>query len=172
MAERRLASNVYVQRPFEQVCRLLERETVRVLQPATETAARRTGELVADLRVELGGFEIGRAVVVDAGPFGRDAVGSGRLPIAWKAANATALFPAIEGELVVTSMSDEPHPLTQITLAGWYRPPLGAVGALGDVLVGHRVAEASVRHFLEEVARRLERELSPLGVGRFMANGA
>ena len=44
---------------------------------------------------------------------------------------------------------------TQITLEGRYEPPLGAIGRRLDTIVLHRVAEASVRNFLELVARAL-----------------
>lgn len=45
--------------------------------------------------------------------------------------------------------------LSQVTLLGSYHPPLSAVGDVGDRLLGHRVAEAVVRRFVEDVAVRL-----------------
>ena len=48
---------------------------------------------------------------------------------------------------------------TQIDLHGRYRPPLGAVGNALDVLVGHRIAEASVLRFVQDIAARINAEL-------------
>jgi len=42
---------------------------------------------------------------------------------------------------------------TQLDFAGTYEPPMGIVGAAIDALVLHRVvAEASVLHFVQDVA--------------------
>ena len=48
---------------------------------------------------------------------------------------------------------------TQIEIAGEYRPPLGVVGNAIDAAVGHRIAEASVHRFLEDVVEQIRREL-------------
>jgi hypothetical protein len=40
---------------------------------------------------------------------------------------------------------------------GSYDPPLGFVGRRADVLLLHRVAEASIRSFLIRVSQNLER---------------
>jgi hypothetical protein len=48
---------------------------------------------------------------------------------------------------------------TQIEIAGEYRPPLGVVGNAIDAAVGHRIAEASVKSFLDDVVEQMRREL-------------
>jgi hypothetical protein len=48
---------------------------------------------------------------------------------------------------------------TQLDFAGRYEPPLGALGSAMDAMVGHRIAEASVHRFLQDVAAYLRREL-------------
>jgi hypothetical protein len=45
---------------------------------------------------------------------------------------------------------------SRLRLAGHYSLPLGSVGAVGDRLGGHRVAERSVRAFLEAAAARVD----------------
>jgi hypothetical protein len=45
-------------------------------------------------------------------------------------------------------------------LSGHYSVPLGAVGAFGDRLLGHRVARRSVQAFLEAAATRIDAKLS------------
>jgi hypothetical protein len=48
---------------------------------------------------------------------------------------------------------------TQMEIEGAYRPPLGAVGNVADAAVGHRVAEAAVHRFLDDVVEQIRREL-------------
>jgi hypothetical protein len=48
---------------------------------------------------------------------------------------------------------------TQLDLHGRYRPPLGVVGNALDALVGHRIAEATVLRFVQDIATRINAEL-------------
>jgi hypothetical protein len=48
---------------------------------------------------------------------------------------------------------------TQLDLHGFYLAPFGVLGGAFDALAGHRVAEASVRRFVEDVARYLREDL-------------
>lgn len=41
---------------------------------------------------------------------------------------------------------------TQLEFFGSYEPPLGRVGDAINAVIGHRIAEASVQRFVEEVA--------------------
>jgi hypothetical protein len=52
---------------------------------------------------------------------------------------------------------------TQIVFDGTYRPPLGGVGKALDALVGHRIAEAAVHRFVNEVVEEIHRELPSNG---------
>ena len=47
---------------------------------------------------------------------------------------------------------------TQVVLRGTYDPPLGAVGRALDRTLFHRIAEASVKRFLDRIALALEAE--------------
>jgi hypothetical protein len=44
---------------------------------------------------------------------------------------------------------------TQLDFQGEYQPPLGAVGAAIDAVIGHRIAEAAIHRFVAEIAERL-----------------
>jgi hypothetical protein len=48
---------------------------------------------------------------------------------------------------------------TQLEITGEYRPPLGMVGQAMDAALGHRIAEASVHSFLEDVVEQMKRDL-------------
>lgn len=68
------------------------------------------------------------------------------LSLSWVASGAPSLFPALEAELEV--LPHEPDS-TRLVLRGSYDPPGGAVGRGLDRLFLHRVAEATVRAFLD-----------------------
>jgi hypothetical protein len=72
-----------------------------------------------------------------------------RFPVRWEAVGAQWLFPHMEAELVLSELTSQ---ITHIALRGSYRPPLEKFGAALDRLAFHRVAEATVRHFLERLA--------------------
>lgn len=73
--------------------------------------------------------------------------------IAWRSAIADRLVPMLEADLEPASLNGSG---CQLSLMGSYRPPLSVVGAAGDRLLGHRVAEACVRRFVLELAERVE----------------
>jgi hypothetical protein len=85
------------------------------------------------------------------------------LPITWRAAAQPSLFPDLEGELEVAPLGKE---LTQVGLSARYKPPFGMLGESLDRALLHRVAEATVRDFVERVAAGLV-ELSRARNGRF-----
>lgn len=64
------------------------------------------------------------------------------VPISWKATGADVLFPVLEADLIVEAVGDH---MTQITLRGSYKPPLGPVGRLLDRALLHHLAEGCVK---------------------------
>jgi len=108
-----------------------------------------------ELRLTVGGGAITRRVDAEVGPL-ESGPASLRVPLGWQAFVHPSLFPVMNGELHVSDIGGNGIALR---LVGEYRAPLGAVGAVGDVLAGRRVAEKSLRGFLAEVARRLEAKL-------------
>ena len=154
----------YVNHPYEQVSAALVRDAVGLFQRATTTATGRADSLVTKLNVKIGGFEVGRNVVVhvlktnpEAKPPGHIAEKATEFEIEWHAEKAAALFPAMRATLTVYPLSPNE---TQLQLRGEYDPPGGIFGTVADRLVGHRIAEASVHSFLDALARRMNEELS------------
>lgn len=74
----------------------------------------------------------------------------------WRGHLFGRLFPVMDADLVARPLAGG---LTDVALIGTYRPPFGALGVLGDVLVGRNVARSTARAFLEQVAVALERAL-------------
>jgi hypothetical protein len=59
----------------------------------------------------------------------------------------------MEAELVLTPLGPD---LTHVTFRGSYDPPLSGFGAVLDRIALHRVAESTVRSFLQRLAAALE----------------
>jgi hypothetical protein len=117
-------------------------------------------ELGHDLLVEIGfgsdGRRVARSVVIELGEpmrFPSRTV----LPMTWKAASAESLFPTLEADLEVAVLGAN---LTQLSVSARYKPPLGPVGRAIDKTLLHRVAEASIKDFVDRIADRL-REMLP-----------
>lgn len=152
----------YVAAPFDRVSELLRRDALGLFQRATAAAAGRAETVAARLQVGIGALQVGTAIeiiirqIVDGkSPFGDAAT---VVSIAWQAAHSAALFPSMEASILAYPLSATE---TQLELQGHYRPPLGLVGAALDSIAGHRVAEASVHRFLQEIAAQVNRELNP-----------
>lgn len=92
-----------------------------------------------------------RTAIVTVGPV---AVGPHGLlrAVTWRAAGHDQLFPVLTADLEVEPLGDE---ATQVSLMGTYRPPLSVVGGAADALVGHRIAQACVRTFVESLAGKV-----------------
>jgi len=129
---------------------LAEAETrlLGLLDGLSESAdiAYRHGE---EMLARIGGGEAKMAKTVKL-EFGEPAKGESQvtLPISWWATGTPFLFPTLNAELVLAAMGPE---LTQVTLQGTYKPPIGPVGRALDKVLLHRFAEASVKDFVDRV---------------------
>jgi hypothetical protein len=151
----------YVNHPYARVTALLGRDAAGVLQRATTVASDRAKDLGAKLHAHVGPLDVTAEVTLELGPYDDTPLGSGRpalrLPIAWKAVRATRAFPMMHAELLVYPLTSTE---TQLELAGTYEPPLGAIGRAIDSTLLHRIAEASVLQFVQEVARYVREALA------------
>lgn len=77
------------------------------------------------------------------------------MPLRWTAAGASGLFPALDADLEIAPLG--PH-RTQLAMSARYVPPLGAVGRAIDRAVLFRVAEATLKDFLDRVRDSLVSE--------------
>lgn len=79
------------------------------------------------------------------------------LPIRWVAAGAPDLFPTLDADLEVAPLGPS---RTQLAMTARYVPPLGAFGRAIDRALLHRVAEATLKDFLDRVAESLRGEVA------------
>lgn len=142
---------VLVSRPFPEV----EGDLLALLGglDGWATAAYRDGEELR-ARLAVGGERspIAKTVRLEVGTPLRGMTETA-VPLSWEATGTPGLFPRMEADLVVAALGPT---LTQIALRGSYRPPLGALGRALDRALLHRIAEASVKGFVDRIARGLE----------------
>lgn len=149
-----LRSFVMVARPSAQV----EAEIVQGVHkwlPDMAKQANGDGEkLLSELGFQVGNRRIARQIEVEIGA-ARAGAGLTFMPIRWQAATDASLFPTLEGELEIAPVGAT---RTQLGLSANYSPPLGLLGKIADRALFHRVAEVTVKDFLERIGRRLEQE--------------
>ena len=157
----KLATWQYVNRSYDRVRAALHARASALFQTATRAATARHDDLAATLKISIEGFEVGVDVhlkVFDVHDETTPATNAPvtRVRLGWEAARATSLFPHMEATLSAWPLSATE---TQIGIEGTYRPPLGTIGKAMDALVFHRMAEATVHRFLEDVVAQLRKEL-------------
>lgn len=125
---------------------------ISLLDGLAADASRRTERL--RLGVGAAGYRaiIGKTVEVRAGAPVRGAT-EVAIPIVWEATGPKALFPRLEGDLLIAPLSEG---VTQLALRGSYVPPFKRVGKAIDRVLLHRLAEASVKSFVEHIAAVIE----------------
>lgn len=84
------------------------------------------------------------------------------IPMQWEAESASSLFPRMDADLILT---DSEGFGCDLSMRGMYSPPLGSVGEILDRLLLHRVAEATVRHFVEATAAAIAPDAPPKDAG-------
>lgn len=156
----RLNCYEYVTVPYDKVRDALREDAAGLFQRATMAAARRAEAIVATLHVSVGALDINADVEIRVRGVRETSSALGEkaalVDLEWTAARGASLFPEMRATLAIYPLS---RTETQLDLSGRYRPPFGVVGKAVDAVVGHRVAQASALHFVQEVAAQLEDEL-------------
>jgi hypothetical protein len=116
-----------------------------------EDAEDRGERLLADVGFELDTRRVDKQVEVQFGtPY---AIPSKTLlPMTWRATGPDVLFPQLDADLEVAALGMD---RTQLSISARYRPPLGVAGRALDRALLHRVAEATIKDFLDRVGERI-----------------
>jgi hypothetical protein len=120
-------------------------------------ADQRAGGLLAEVGVGPLGPRLGRRVTVSVGAPMR-LPSKTLLPFTWRPASGNGLLPDLDGDIELGALGPG---RTQLALSARYRPPLGTVGRAADRVLLHRVAEATVKDFLDRIAAALTRPPHP-----------
>jgi hypothetical protein len=151
----------YVNHPYERVRDALREDSLTVFQSATKAAASRAQSVAAELHVEIGGIGIKSDIRISVKNIEevRDVMPAPatRLLLEWEAVTLPRLFPLMKAELSIYPLTATE---TQLDFLGFYEPPLGAVGKAMNAVAGHRIAEASVHRFINDVAGYLRQALA------------
>ncbi len=116
------------------------------------TDAYREGEELHQ-RMEAGGGVPAKDVLLNVGQarIRRDGLA---FPVTWRATGPTMLFPRMAADLVVAPIDEKS---TSFVFEGTYEPPLGFVGGAFDRLVMNRLAEMTVKIWVDRVVDLAEK---------------
>jgi hypothetical protein len=142
----------FIELPIEphEVERALTEAPAAWLRGLAREANHRGDSLLAD--VGFGSrLRVARQVAIDLGDPVHVA-GKTVLPIRWTPIGAPGLFPALEADLEVSALGAN---RTQLAMSARYVPPMGPLGFAIDRAVLYRVAEATLKDFLDRAGDTL-----------------
>jgi hypothetical protein len=155
----------YVERPYEAVWMKLAQAPRQVI--GGDEAWSADGAL-SELHVRRAGVDVSRAVKIKLGGIvAEDEMA--RMGVRWEDSRHPHLFPVLQGILSLAPVESGRRHVTQVGLVGRYRPPFGALGGIGDRMVGDEVAAEAIAGFVDDVARRLEALVDTEPFGREIA---
>ena len=153
-------SFVEISSPFPDVDAALTKDGAEWL-PGVASSAGQGGER----RMTEVGFgdavRVERPVIVTMGPPIRMSFKT-LVPISWRPSSTEALLPGMEAEIELAPMGED-H--TQLAMTASYTPPFGLLGRVADRALLHRVAEATIKDFLDRVADGIDKRLTGVRPG-------
>jgi hypothetical protein len=141
-----------VDRPYDEVAFRFGDGVERVLEAGLDPA-RAEGERLT-LKIVPRGWPavLAKAVEVRAGRV-RDFEGSMIAAFSWNAPEKVSLFPRFDGDIEIAPFGLDQ---TAVAIRGSYEPPGRAFGERVDKLMLHRLAESTIRAFLDGLCASLE----------------
>ena len=79
-------------------------------------------------------------------------------PVHWRSEGAVGLFPELDAEIEIAPLGPA---RSQLAINARYEPPFGALGRAADRAALHRVAEAVIKDFIDNVAEAVMVEARP-----------
>jgi len=137
----------------DDVGRALSRDPRGWLPGLAEQANFKGDRLLAEVGVG-GTIGLHRKVIIELGPMVH-ATSKSFFRLRWKASDHPGLFPALDADIEVAPLGAD---WAQLAMSARYVPPLGAVGRTIDRALLSRVAEATVKDFLDHVADAIMRQ--------------
>jgi hypothetical protein len=131
--------------PAQAVERALLGTPARWLPRLADQAGQHGQDLLAEVGIGPPGPGLRKRVRIRLGPVVRHPSRT-TLAMTWAPTGPGALFPVLEADLEIGTLGAH---RTQLALNARYRPPLGTLGRTMDRALLHRVAEATVKDFLD-----------------------
>src|SRR5690349_9132369 len=118
-----------------------------LITTSEDSYSRETGTLA-----RVGAIGLSKLVRVQVRELARTEKSAG-IALRWEAVGpGGGLFPVLDADVRLTPAGEH---VTLLSLAGSYRPPLGSLGRALDQAILHRVAAATIRRFVAQVAARI-----------------
>ena len=151
----------YINHPFENVKAVVQKNITEIFKNATKSASARAKNVAAELHVNVAGFEFGKDIDITIKGIRESPKSLGTPPsisilLEWAAHENSKIFPMMEGDLTLYPLTSTE---TQLDFSGEYEVPLGVIGGMLNAVGGHRIAEASVLRFVQDIAVHLRNEL-------------
>jgi len=137
--------------PFAEAEATLVREPEAWVPRLAQDAQARGERLLSEVGFGANGRRVGKVVEIQFGEAVTVATKT-IVPMQWHAAGADVLFPTLEADLEVAALGPN---RSQFAITARYTPPLGALGRAVDRALLHRVAEATIKDFMDEAGRAL-----------------
>ena len=133
---------------------MLRDRTIPALAAERSVAIPAFHEGDAALDLEVAGIHVGKEANVEVGDYTyvEGLIPMGRLQIRWVPADGSTFVPEIHSALEIEAIDEK---RTMVSLLAWYDPPFGALGRLVDRVAMHRVADAVMRHYFDELIDEL-----------------
>jgi hypothetical protein len=96
------------------------------------------GKVAKEVRLVIGAPEVHRSGII--------------YPVSWSAVGSEMLFPRLTAELIISHVGPD---RTRIVMDGTYQPPLGQLGKVVDRVVLRRVADATVKTWVDHLAESI-----------------
>ena len=145
---------VVVDRPFEEV----EAEFLKGAEhwmPGFAAEANGHGaRLLSELGFQFAKHRVSRRIELELGP-PRQTERVMLMSVKWHAAENSPFFPILDGQLELAMLGIA---TTQLGLSATYEPPFAVVGRIADRAMLHRVAEITVKDFLERTGTQLAKQ--------------
>ena len=145
-----------VDRPYQEVCEILSGNAQRVFKEATTEAESSAQSMAAELHAKIAGVDVSKKVRINIVSYIDMQSGPDKqmvVELNWEATRAPHWFPTMVAQLSVMPFEEDK---TRLDFQGEYEPPLGLIGQAVNAVVGHQIAESSVRQFVSEVANYLQ----------------
>jgi hypothetical protein len=139
---------VEVDRPFDEVEVTLLDDPQRWIPGLASKAGALSDSLLAEVGFGSNGARVEKRVLLTV----HDPIAFPTrllLPIEWRPSSAQSLFPELHADLEIAPLGPR---RTHLSISARYDPPLGLVGRTLDRAMLHRVAELTVKDFLDRTA--------------------